>query len=271
MAEADESSGNSQGGDYEAAQSVQTETESYSQTSWMTIVFLALWLFFAGLCVVAVRRRRSMISQQLHEPSLSRELQDEERPSGAPTADGQSLKTKHGIFHSSSSSYVLPLALAVAFSLSVFTQTTCAYFEVTVEKEFLSIGIWSVSVPYDGNLGGEGICYSTFKKDDFEVDASMVVARVAGILASVIGGLFLLIVAVDLASFGPDTVSQLLYKGSATFGALLLIAGVCQSLTLLVGATDQCDSSLCHIDAGALSAITAAAYWILCAFCVAPL
>lgn len=100
-------------------------------------------------------------------------------------------------------------------------------------------------------------------------------ARSAGILATTVGGIVVMVrllaevgagVAVGGSGAAATTIQQGIFR--PWLGFILLVVAACQLLTLLVAATDECAKSECGLQLGAISAITATLYWLLGALTV---
>eukprot|EP00977_Amphora_coffeiformis_P025954 scaffold23287_cov175-Amphora_coffeaeformis.AAC.7 len=263
----------------------QTGTESASQTAWGTLTGMTLLLIFVVFCgtllLLYYQKKQTLqvptawIDPAVPAPTTSdggyKNDDQEATCKVEPIVDAQisvqqlKLDTKPSFW----AFLIMGLSAMVAFLFSILTHTSCELMDTEDDSNFLSLGLWSVALAYDGatGTGGDGFCYSSLEGhvdgrndfDDFEVDASLKVARAAGLVATVLGGVFILslILAVVVPSFMPQ---RRLFR--PWFLVTLLVTSFCQLLSLVVASGDTCDTLDCRLGFGGLWAIVSGAYWL---------
>lgn len=273
------------GGDVVSGQTnTQVET-SHSEIAWRMIVFLFLGVLFLVFCGILLfllgrKRRRPQVATTTSvlgvEKRTVSETNEQQEVEAEPIADAQlSHQDTNADGKDIWAFSIMALSAMVALPLSIVTHTICEYVNIDNDNDpdFLSIGLWSVALSYDGTTrsGGEGRCYSNVVRDvegrdefdDFEVDAALQVARVAGLIATILGGLFFLAMILS-AVF--SILRKPLFR--IWLSVLLLLVAFCQVLTLTLATSQPCDTYACYFDHGAVSACTACGYWLVCALAV---
>ena len=266
------------------AESGPTPIESSSHTAWLTITFMLLGILVLVFCsillFVYLRKKRLplvMVRSSTMVPAVSTTSKGEGEELGAePIVDVMLAHEDITVrIHKFWAFIIMAISAIVALSLSIVTHTSCEYMEVDTEygSGFLSLGLWSVALTYDGSTGsgGDGTCYSNVVWDvegrddlDFEVNAALQIARVAGIIATTFGGIFF--VSMITSHAFSSTLSKQLFR--PWLSVILLLVAFCQGLTLSLGASQPCHNETCFIDVGAVSACTAGLHWLVCAFAV---
>jgi ABC-type Fe3+ transport system permease subunit len=244
-----------QNGNDTSGVSVWEDGDSYTYVDWTRIVLLILWLLgltilLALLLIVILEHRRRPPVTNTTTAHDDVENQDKEQISGPP---------RHSWYRNA---IVIPiLAAAIAFSLSVVPHTSCEFLSLDLSdgNELLSIGLWSVAYDTNGDFGGQGICYSSYRTGEFPVDTALRVARVSAILACIVGGIALLVLLHYILSGRTCLIRRLT-------GPFWMAAFV-QGLTLVIHLTDQCmaNPSSCEPDRGFAFCITAIFFWVLSA------
>jgi hypothetical protein len=169
------------------------------------------------------------------------------------TGDRNGLK-KGQFFHGTL--IFIPLCLAaIAFALSVVTNTSCRFLSISEDRfgELDTAGLWSVAYLGDSN------CSLSFP-DSFEFDSAFTLTRVSAVLASTFGGIGML--ALLYASVGVSVETL-----SVRWVALpLATAALFQCLTFAYLETDRCiDNRGCSLGDDAGFPMLAAFYWFVAA------
>jgi len=248
---------------------VKTTYEEMSVTNWPLIIILCFWFFglilLANLVYVVIRshRKRGIVDTAKNEEDV------EEQENKDRTERNPSLPT-------SKNAIAIPLLAAVtAFCLSVWMHVSCEFLDVgDTTSSLLTIGIWESKYRYLSNIyvGGDDTCYSNFPGssdyDDFPdvrlslipIDGALVTSMIGAVIASVFGGIALVIlVYFCLSSTFPISRVRLV-------AFLLWIVTLAQALTLAVLATRECkDRTECYVGFGAVASCTAIFFWLLSA------
>ncbi|KAG7338019.1 hypothetical protein IV203_022483 [Nitzschia inconspicua] len=153
--------------------------------------------------------------------------------------------------------------------------------DYNINDVVVSYGLWKANMPRLFGDSYDDTCYSTFRVPYFDVRAPLVVARVAAVIATSLGGVwFLVTVKISVKRYTAinDNAEQE-EDGRSTkklfirFAFVLALTAITQILPLVFMVADLCPlaSNSCDLGYGAVSIITAAAYWLLAAIAVACL
>lgn len=246
--------------------SVQSSSESNtdSYTDWSTIAFTILWAIALTLTIAHIY----IIWQDKKKRRVTRSAQE-----GDEDVEVQQKSNEYNNEERISFGFaiVIPAFLAAtAFVLSIFSHTSCKFIDFSENAEtFLSVGLWKVAYIRNGDFGGHDQCYNNFRQSDvvpFQVEPGLVVARVAGVFASLVGGICMLLLLSSAVSPKLDV------SATRRLSLPLLLTAVSQLFTFCIYSVDQCSSSdSCRMDRGAIASMTAIVYWVICALGVSRL
>ena len=133
-----------------------------------------------------------------------------------------------------------------------------------------SLGLWKSELYLFQNQEPD-VCFTTYNVPYYEEDRPQVFARVMAIIASIVGGICML---VTICIFGYHSTTTVTADSSTIDSATLwirrmtiplLLASITQILTLTFLATQYCPYQSCYLGFGAMSSITATYFWILSA------
>lgn len=220
--------------------------------------------------IIQSNRRNSIVDTTNNKEDVEG---NEENENKQQNQDGQ--KSNSTTLTSKDAIAIPLLAALTAFFLSVWMHCSCQFFDVDEESSLSSIGLWTSKYLYISNVyvGRDDTCYSNFPGssdyDDFgdvrlslvEIDGALVTAMIGAVIASVFGGIALVVLVCFCLSptFSTSKVRQVAF--------LLWIATLAQALTLVVFATKECrDSSTCDMDIGGVVSCTSIFFWVLSAF-----
>mmetsp|Transcript_1046 Transcript_1046/g.2079 ORF Transcript_1046/g.2079 Transcript_1046/m.2079 type:complete len:297 (-) Transcript_1046:64-954(-) len=262
---------------------------SDSKIAWCTIIFMLLGVLFIVFCGILLvlclqkRRRPQEVATTTTAITEAAAMTTTTSKGEDPEARAGSIVDVHLANEDASASndnfwafMIMAVSAMAALSLSIVTHTSCEYMDVDNEydSDFSSIGLWSVALTYDGSTGtgGDDTCYSNVVRnvdgrdefEDFDVNTALQIARVAGIIATTLGGIFF--VSMIMSVIFSSTLAKQLFR--PWLSVLLLLVAFCQALTLSLAASQPCDADTCFIDLGAISACTAGLHWLVCAFAV---
>ncbi|KAG7370641.1 hypothetical protein IV203_019211 [Nitzschia inconspicua] len=92
---------------------------------------------------------------------------------------------------------VVTLATLIAFSLSVAVHTSCSILDPIDDdiNDVASYGLWKAKMLrlFGDSHDDDTCCYSTFRVPYFDAQAPLVVARVAAVIATSLGGVWFLV------------------------------------------------------------------------------
>eukprot|EP00977_Amphora_coffeiformis_P010624 scaffold2501_cov174-Amphora_coffeaeformis.AAC.20 len=188
---------------------------SDSKIAWCTIIFMLLGVLFIVFCGILLvlclqkRRRPQEVATTTTAITEAAAMTTTTSKGEDPEARAGSIVDVHLANEDASASndnfwafMIMAVSAMAALSLSIVTHTSCEYMDVDNEydSDFSSIGLWSVALTYDGSTGtgGDDTCYSNVVRnvdgrdefEDFDVNTALQIARVAGIIATTLGGIF---------------------------------------------------------------------------------
>jgi len=264
-------------GDSSAIVSIEVETTTTSVTSWVMISFLVLSLvaltLFILLIVSLIIGRKNNDSNNIRNtrgevvsPGKEEQSDDIEVPTTATSPEEEnkkSEKVQQLVFIASS------LAGLIALILSIIVLTSCNIFDFENpynSEQLKSMGLWSMELGfYNGYHQNKCHSYDYFLVNEISsfayADFPVKLARAAGILATVIGGI--------------STLAFVLLQTSARNAKLLtiflIIAMILQVTTLFsLSQSEICNpresAGKCVMSNESFFGILACVYWFLSAF-----
>ncbi|KAG7370640.1 hypothetical protein IV203_019210 [Nitzschia inconspicua] len=267
-----------------ASETASFEAETSSSTfNWRTLCLFLVWFIGAILLTTIILSHYGCCRSEPTKKEKSQTVgnrSDENNVEAAiiVVAEDEKSSPKHGCYKIVPF-LVVTLATLIAFSLSVSVHTSCSILDridYNINDVVVSYGLWKANMPRLFGDSYENTCYSTFRVPYFDVQAPLVVARVAAVLATLLGGIWFL-VTVKISANRYLAIKQ--EDGGCTkklfirFAFVLALTAITQILPLVLMVTNLCPltSNSCDLGYGAVSIITAAAYWLLAAIAFACL
>jgi hypothetical protein len=179
---------------------------------------------------------------------------------------------------------VVSIATLIAFSLSLAVHASCNVLDPIDDNAngVSSYGLWRAKIPGLFEGYDDEACYSTFRVLYFDVEPPLVVARLAAVLATVLGGIWVLLALKKVVNHcrgeNNDTIDNSTSLEYITgkklfwrFGLALALTAIIQMLPLIFMVAEFCPmaSNSCDLGYGALSILTASSYWIITAIALA--
>lgn len=261
------------GGDDAFGSSVQSGPETASGTNsllYFFLIWLLLLLFvvaFVPLVVFSKRRLRLLEEER-------QQMADVEAVEKAPNNNHPDLHRRKNFRQAGW--MILLITVAMGLALSIFSIMSCDFLNLSDSLtytfpfggndgdqlgqriEFYSIGLWAVGLSSDANFlsGPSDSCFEI--SGQIILDWQFELARASAVLASLIGGLCLLVLTFRcccLQVVRTSTIRKLVGP--------LLVAAVFQFMTMFIFETMYCEpSNNCNLSIGGVASYTAALYWI---------
>lgn len=249
-----------------ATRSESTSESGDSPLLYFTIIWAILLVLIGALVTLLSLRKRRTGQHEL--PSMANEVQEE----AVLKEQKMEAFTKLAILN------ILITGAAMGLALSIFAILSCDFLHLSetltvdwirtengdvISVEFYSLGLWAFGLESDPGIMSDGNSDSCFEIANFiPLGWQFNLARASAVIASLLGGLTLLILLVGCASNSRRSIFRFLAWP-------LLLATFFQSLTLVMFQTHYCTSILddrnCSVSVGGLAAITASLYWLFCA------
>jgi hypothetical protein len=275
----DGSNGATVGGDDVSGQS---DSESYVSFNWRLSCFLLLWIFglimlvflmlrIYGYCYCRQQQQRQRGKKEYEEasPSSTRRQEDDDieeicdQPGSPPAAVAATSLSLSNIS-------IILMTTMCGFINSVVANTSCNFISPEDTAGISSLGLWKGELYLFTNQDPD-LCFPTHSVPYFEEDWPQVFARIMALIASITGGICMLITLCILAyNFATTVVVDETSIKSTTLRIRrvtipLLVTSVTQILTLTFLATQYCPYQSCSLGFGAVSSITATYFWLLSA------
>ena len=231
----------------------------YFVLSWFVLIVFG----FALITLVLVDRRRKRVSNQTE--SGDRQAEEETAENVAMTNERRRRRQVMGI-------NFLIFGIVIAFVSSLFSILSCQFLmlDEPIESyladesnnlsqlQYLYIGMWGVTLSSKAEFLNHQSCHE-ISGLFLLLDTSFHFARACSVISIFIGGISFLVV---LSSFGRKRFGRLVHSLMLPF----LAAFLAQLCTLAILDTESCSIADCEVGLGAIASITAALYWLFCAF-----
>ena len=231
----------------------------YFVLSWFVLIVLVIAL----IALVLADRRRQGVSNQTE--SGDRQAEEETAENVAMANERRRRRQVIGI-------NILIFGIVIAIVSSLFSILSCQFLmlDEPIESyladesnnlsqiQYSYIGMWGVALSSKAEFLNHQSCHE-ISGLFLLLDTSFHFARACSVISILIGGISFLVV---LSSFRRKRFERLVHSLMLPF----LAAFLAQICTLAILDTESCSIADCEVGLGAVASITAALYWLFCAF-----